>query len=85
MKHCETCKHWEKNKGNYLKDFGKCHGIGMSYAATEWSKEEDTVVLKAGYEHIKAFVEDGSDYYAALTPTKYFGCVMHEEGKYVAE
>ena len=34
MKRCETCKHWEKNKGNYLKDFG---------------------------------------------------CVMHEEGKYVAE
>ena len=57
----------------------------MNYAATEWSKEEDTVVLKAGCEHIKAFVEDGSDYYAALTPTKDFGCVMHEEGKYVAE
>lgn len=85
MKRCETCKHWEQHSRNYLPQFGKCHGIGMNYGATEWSKEEGTLVLKAGYEHVKAFVEDGSDYYAALTSTKDFGCVMHEEGKYVAE
>lgn len=83
MKHCETCKHWEKRGKKFLPEFGVCHGIGMNYGATEW--KEGGYALKAGYEHVKAFVEDGSDYYAALTPTKDFGCVMHEEGKYVSE
>lgn len=79
MKTCETCKHWEQNRGSYLPDFGTCHGIGMSYRATEWLPEEEGSVLKKGYKNVKAFVEDGSDYYAALKPTKDFGCVMHEE------
>ena len=83
MKRCETCKHWEKRGKKFLPEFGVCHGIGMNYDATEW--KEGVAALKAGYEHVKAFVEDGSDYYAALTPTKDFGCVMHEEGKYVTE
>ena len=85
MSRCETCKHWEQHSKKYLPEFGKCHGIGMSYDETEWDKETGKTKLKQGSEHIKAFVEDGSDYYAALLPTKDFGCVMHEEGKYVSE
>ena len=85
MKHCETCKHWEKRAKKFLPEFGVCHGIGMNYAETEWDKETGKIKLKQGSEHIKAFVEDGSDYYAALISTKDFGCVMHEEGKYVSE
>jgi hypothetical protein len=82
MKRCETCKHWEKNKGKYLPQFGTCHGIAMRYELTEWDKESGTIVLTEEAKHMKAFVTDGSDYYAALLPAKDFGCVMHEEGKY---
>ena len=81
MKHCETCKHWEE-KGTYTKGVGKCHNIDMIDNDVEWSQGEGRV-LRKGREHVKAFVEDGSSYYAALLPTKDFGCVMHEEGTWL--
>ena len=81
MKHCETCKHWEE-KGTFTKGVGKCHGINMIYDDTEWVNGGGRV-LRSGREHVTAFVEDGSSYYAALLPTKTFGCVMHEEGTWL--
>jgi hypothetical protein len=53
--------------------------------ATVWDEEIGTRVIAKGYEHVKAFVKDGSDYYAVLLPAKDFGCVMYEEGKYLSD
>lgn len=83
MKKCETCKNWEpNNRTMFLPDFGKCHGIGMNYSHTEWCDDEEATQLKEESKHILAFVEDGSDYYAALICKKEFGCAMHREGKW---
>jgi hypothetical protein len=35
--------------------------------------------LKSEYANQKAFVSDGSDYYAELSTTKDFGCTEHKE------
>ena len=83
MNKCENCKHWEaNNRTAFLPEFGKCHGIGMNYNHTEWIDNKQSVQLKENSKHIMAFVEDGSDYYAALICTKDFGCLMHQEGVY---
>ena len=83
MNNCGTCKYWESNaRSMFLPDFGKCHGIEMNYDHTEWTDKRSTAQLKEGSKHILAFVEDGSDYYAALICKKEFGCAMHREGKW---
>lgn len=82
MKNCGTCMYWEYTESRKLQGFGKCHGISMSWDATEWDQQTGCLVLTKENKHVKAFVEDGSDYYAALIPSKDFGCVMHVEGKY---
>lgn len=83
MNNCGTCKYWESSaRSMFLPDFGKCHGIEMNYNHTEWTDRRSTAQLKEGSKHILAFVEDGSDYYAALICKKEFGCAMHREGKW---
>ncbi len=76
---CGTCRYWKEKQGNYLPDFGYCNAITMSYDKTEWSTDKSKRVLKEEHKNVKAFVEDGSDYYAALLCTKYFFCNMYEE------
>lgn len=79
MKTCETCAHWQPEKGyERLKDIGNCKMVIMFWDTTEWSKE-GYLVTKEEYKNQKAYVQDGSDYHASLHTRKDFGCSEHKE------
>ena len=93
MKTCGTCKHWKPiatepydlNEGSqYPPGCGHCQAVehpegfetdgGSNKAYEELRKKKNAHKTAA-----KAYVEDGSGYYAALICKTDFGCVLHEE------
>ena len=82
MKHCKTCRFWEEpseKSSSGIPHLGRCRAVVMVWDAGEW--EEVGRILKPEYAHLKAFVTDGSDYWAALLTLPTFGCVQHEPRK----
>lgn len=81
MNRCETCKHWEKPTSGFgeVPGVGKCGAVAQYWRVSEWDEEGETRTLKPEYADKLAFVQDASDYYAALKTLPYFGCVQHEE------
>jgi hypothetical protein len=57
---------------------GKCLAVVQFWTATEWRGDFDCRVVRPEYEGRLAFVQDGSDYYAALRTLPDFGCVQYE-------
>ena len=82
---CDKCVHWDTNtKDNLLDDsIRKCNKPIMFWSATEWKEVGDDYgrVRIDKYADLKMFVEDGSDYYAALLTTADFYCAHFEEKK----
>jgi hypothetical protein len=80
MTTCKTCKFWEppENDIGEIPGVGKCKAVVQFWDATEWDKDYDNRQLKPEYKSKLAFVQDGSDYYAALYTLENFGCVQHE-------
>ena len=78
---CGTCKFWERSENQYgeIPGVGKCSAVVQFWDATQWEKKSNGRVLKKEYVGKLAFVEDGSDYYAALKTFDKFGCVQHEK------
>lgn len=80
MRTCSTCAWWSREKENPPLNLRKCNYMEMYSDASYWEKETDIrVSLRPEYKDKKAFVEDGSSYYAELMTMPDFGCVAHEE------
>lgn len=81
MNKCKTCKFWQEPENGYgeIPGVGKCSAVVQFWDATEWNKNSSTRVINEKYSGKLAFVEDGSDYYAALKTFPDFGCIQHEE------
>lgn len=77
MKRCETCFYWDKNE-HQIGTVHKCTMPVMFWDATDWSVDSGRA-LKPEFSNQKAFVSDGSDYYAEFSTTKDFGCIEHKE------
>ena len=85
---CKSCKHWEKPQSEHgeVLGLGKCLAVVQLWDATKWEDDDDPGVdvcfrvLKNEYKEKMAFVQDGSDYYAALRTFADFGCVQYERG-----
>jgi len=80
MNKCKTCKFWTKPESEYgeVPGVGRCTAMVMFWDATEWVEDSDFRQLKPQYKQALAFVQDGSDYYAALKTLPDFGCILHE-------
>lgn len=80
MERCKTCKHWEKPESDHgeVPGTGKCKAVVQFWDATEWDDDYEKRTLKQKYAGRRAFVQDGSDYYAELKTLSDFGCVQHE-------
>jgi hypothetical protein len=83
MNLCEACKHWRpfESTVQYKQNMGECTKVVMWWNASDWDMEGNRCIIKPEYSDVKAFVQDGSDYSAALYTDKSFGCVMHKEKK----
>ena len=82
MKTCATCKHWNRSRpyqSGYGLGIGTCDAVVQFWAATEWNEDGDARVFMPEHKDKKAFVQDGSDYYAELLTMPDFGCIQHEE------
>ena len=75
---CENCKYWkDKESYSYSKvNVNKCAKIKMFWACVEWSEESELIKKDSD---TKAFVQDGSDYFAELLTLKDFGCNQFEK------
>ena len=82
MNTCKTCKHWERyGEDNYrlMPGAGHCKAVPRGWSATDWDPDYNQRVILPEFAHCKAFVQDGSDYWAQLQTLPDFGCVMHED------
>ena len=81
---CKNCKHWKqdvtrsvwvhgKRVGSTVHPYGTCHRIKMSGENEQIERDPESVL-----DEEPAFVEDGSDYHAALRPSPEFGCILWE-------
>jgi len=90
MKTCVTCKHWSASVDDWeFEELGvrDCKGILMREDIKELAHKdhdddrwEDAGQARenAAMRATRAFVVDGSGYYAALRTHPDFGCVLHE-------
>jgi len=81
---CKNCLYWNESDSNVIKNakIGNCSMVKQFWDVTEWvenGKDEDgdDVFIrdsKKEFTHHKAFVKDGSDYFAELITKEEFGC-----------
>jgi len=78
---CASCKYWEKEHVDAPKniEIGACQKVQMFWYSTEWKEVDGYYARVLTDESTKAFVQDGSDYYAELLTLPDFGCVQFEE------
>ena len=77
MKTCNTCAHWGKEEDQEL-GVRKCAAVPMLFDSFTWSENFDRRVIRPECANKKAFVQDGSDYYASLRTRADFGCNQWE-------
>ena len=81
MSTCQTCKHWKRQEefetGHHL-GLGQCENIPMFWNATEWDEDGEGRKFSDCHKDTKAFVQDGSDYWACLLTKPDFGCVSYQ-------
>ena len=81
---CKNCKHWRQDNTFHAWDngtcvrssvhpYGTCHRIKMSGENEQIYRDPESVL-----DDEPAFVEDGSDYHAALRCGPEFGCILWE-------
>lgn len=74
---CQRCKHWDRaddyETGHSL-GLGRCGNIPMFWDATDWSDNCDGRVIKPEFKNVKAFAQDGSDYWAKVLTQPDFSC-----------
>ena len=85
---CKNCIFWDEHESIVIRNakIGKCAMAKQFWDVTEWvenGKDEDgdDVFIRdtsEKFKHHKAFVKDGSDYYAELITKEEFGCNQWE-------
>lgn len=77
---CSNCIFWVGNEERYSVaiDAARCKYAINTEDATEWNDESDRV-LKREFEQTKAFVADGSGYFAAFYTKADFCCNAHQQ------
>ena len=72
---CKNCKHWERNATHHVwcDGYGTCSRIKFEGEIREINLDHESVL-----DEEPAFVEDGSDYHAALRCGPEFGCILWE-------
>ena len=81
MERCETCKYWntaDQYQSVRSLGLGECKAVVMLWDASEWAEDGESRQFIAEHADKKAFVQDGSDYTAALYTMPDFGCTQHE-------
>jgi hypothetical protein len=82
---CGTCKYWKKPDDQRYSEVnkitGQCERLKMRDDATGWQRDANGVTIDFYKEGEIAYVNDSSDYWAALYPTAKFGCVLWEKGE----
>lgn len=82
MRFCKTCKPWQNDGHGEQRAAGlgvkKCNTVKMFWDSTQWSREKDGLQFIDSAMQQTAFVQDGSDYWAALYTLPNHGCTMHE-------
>ena len=80
MGNCKTCKYWESfnKEEHYKQDLGECMKAVLFWNAYDWNKETGYPEIIEECKDDKMFVQDGSDYVAALYTRSDFGCVSFE-------
>ena len=76
---CGTCKYWSDVTSYVLPSVRMCDKAKMLFDSTYWSDETDeegypTRKTKEQCKDLMMFVQDGSDYYAALYTKEDFYC-----------
>lgn len=79
-KTCEICKHWDEKvyNPNSKTHVRFCNKIKLYYDCFNWNKD-GALEKREGLEDVKAFAQDGSDYWAGLLTCSDFGCNMWEQ------
>lgn len=77
MKTCKDCKHYDSDPD--LRGLVYCRRINMMWDCYDWNSDASDYVLKEKYKEDRAFVQDGSDYSAALLVFPDFYCYHLEE------
>ena len=76
---CKNCKHWAEKEEN-VKGIRQCTRVSLFWDSTTWSKDDTPArVLREENKLDKAFVQDGSDYWAELVTREDFGCNQFEK------
>lgn len=77
---CKDCKYWAKDEQTMYGNTGvkRCTKVKMLWDCTKWGEEDDDYERVLADEAGKAFVQDGSDYYACLLTLGDFGCNQFE-------
>jgi hypothetical protein len=72
---CKNCKHWERNATHsvWCDGYGTCGRIKFEGDIREIHRDPESIL-----DEEPAFVEDGSDYHAALRAGPEFGCILWE-------
>lgn len=76
---CKNCKHWQNDVVTYYNGeklqhpYGECKRIKMQFEIGDYLIDPESVL-----DEEPAFVEDGSDYHAALRCGPEFGCILWE-------
>ena len=80
MGYCKTCRYWKKaeNETGHSLGLGTCKTTPMLWRSTEWSKDGDARIFSSHAVDKTAFVQDGSDYVAALYTKPEHSCTMYK-------
>ncbi len=80
---CDGCKFWDTEEGKKASNIEvrQCKHAEMWWDSTEWVEDAEWPApdraLKPECAGARMFVQDGSDYYAALYTTADFFCADH--------
>ena len=73
---CQNCNHWGGEYGDGM-GVRYCTKMVAFWNATDWGDDCERVLMPK-YENQKAFVQNGSDYYASLLTKADFSCAHFE-------
>lgn len=78
---CDQCKYWEKelNSNEGVKEIRECFKAKPLWDCCNWEEPDFKRVLKPEFKDFKLFVQDGSDYHAAMLTKADFFCAHFEK------
>ena len=71
---CKNCKFWNTEDDTEVEGLHTCRAALEFWDVSEWTKDADGRQLLEVHKNRGSFVQDGSDYHAALITQGTFGC-----------